>query len=1077
MGSFTGLTSGLYTCSVTAIIIFLASSATQAQQPTPPSSGDTLERARQVLSLVESKEPDATSKLMRALADSHWYVRAQAGIALGRRGERSATAELVRLLESDNWLVRDSAIVALAGVADASAASLLEPLLRAPDPYLRARAAATLGRINNSAATEALIRALDDEEDQVKRAVATALGEMKAPQAVDPLLKLIQEEKGSPTVRIAAAAALGRIGDRRATPVIEKALGKLGDASFDAWQLAAALHRLGNRDFLSRISEVLKSEFADTRRAVFTTLIDLADSRALPAMLEMARSRESDPTLRLALARGLARFEGEEASAALIALLDDREPHVRVAAVESLAAIERFSRNSGSDSIQALAVLLKKERSEVVIAAINTALASFDRSRVADALLSNLDGGANPNVKGALAGIDVTVDKLKGQLASEEPSDRLRAAEMLGRLGDPGAVPALIEALDVSRESPLRAKAASVLGLLKDRRAVDPLMAAARAPERNVKVAAITALGQVGDYSASDTLFEAAKDKDEAVRTAAVDALAGLGVTVERLSGDLSGSTWQVRAAALTSLARLGDRKASAMVINSFKDPDARVRVEAVRALATLAAEGDRGAVDAFISVLSDSNSDVRMQSAIALGRFKDSRAVGSLTTLLSDRDSQVNLAAAESLARMQDPRVIRLLVDSLDNADWRVRARAAQVLAFSPSAASSAGAVVPLVNAMRDKDLIVRYYASEALVAIGGEAVPQLIDMLRSERSQERARVVRVLGRIGQPTIMPLVAFIQDRRISSDTKIEAARLLGRLGDARAVDPLITLLADERYYVRREVSRALGQIGEPALERLGTLAQSEVPATREAGVEALGAISSPRALNLIMDALSDQAPGVRGAAVRALGESGSEAAVPTLMSLLRDESGTLRAQAASSLARLGKPSMSGLTTALKDPKPSVRVLAAQALGDIGRREAVPALVELIRTDLSGARGEAIEALAKIGDVSAVEPILAAMNGGSVTVRRKAIAALARLRDGRAVGALSLALTDRDVEVRQAAAAGLGELGDASVIAKLEGVAENDSSADVRAAAATAIERIRAMIKSRGSSETKSAKLP
>jgi HEAT repeat protein len=54
----------------------------------------------------------------------------------------------------------------------------------------------------------------------------------------------------------------------------------------------------------------------------------------------------------------------------------------------------------------------------------------------------------------------------------------------------------------------------------------------------------------------------------------------------------------------------------------------------------------------------------------------------------------------------------------------------------------------------------------------------------------------------------------------------------------------------------------------------------------------------------------------------------------------------------------------------------------------------------------------------------------------------------------------LALSDQNEEVRQAAASGLGEVGDERVIARLERVADNDSSADVRAAAVQAIQRIR-----------------
>ena len=53
-----------------------------------------------------------------------------------------------------------------------------------------------------------------------------------------------------------------------------------------------------------------------------------------------------------------------------------------------------------------------------------------------------------------------------------------------------------------------------------------------------------------------------------------------------------------------------------------------------------------------------------------------------------------------------------------------------------------------------------------------------------------------------------------------------------------------------------------------------------------------------------------------------------------------------------------------------------------------------------------------------------------------------------------------ALADKDEEVRQTAVSALGEVGDARSLPRLEQVADNDSSADIRSAAAAAIQRVR-----------------
>jgi len=136
------------------------------------------------------------------------------------------------------------------------------------------------------------------------------------------------------------------------------------------------------------------------------------------------------------------------------------------------------------------------------------------------------------------------------------------------------------------------------------------------------------------------------------------------------------------------------------------------------------------------------------------------------------------------------------------------------------------------------------------------------------------------------------------------------------------------------------------------------------------------------------------------------------------------------------------------------------MLCAQALGEVRSREAVTPLITLVKTDLSGARGEAIEALGKIGDPSAIDAIIGALRTGSNSVRHRAIVALALLPGPGVQDAMISALGDKDEEVRHTAVSALGEVGDSRSLARLEQMADNDTSADVRGAAAAAIERVR-----------------
>ena len=1021
----------------------------------------TLARAQQIIAIASSKEPD-TAKLKQALTDESWYVRGEAATAFGRLGDKSAGQLLLPMLQDESWFVRLAALEAIAALDARSDTTLLRDASASPDEYVRARAAATSAAADNSA-LDSLIKALGDKAPLVRRAAARALGELKATSAVDSLSDLLKDEDQS--IRKTAAIALGRIGDKRAAGAVETAAA----SNADQWEYAAALYRLGNRDHIDQITAALRSEYSDVRQQALKILLEFGDNRALPALLALAgddgtgRPGKQGESLwiRMAIADGLVRFIGEEARTALLNMLNDPDASVRAASATSLVKISSSDPKSDSSqrSLIALVGTLKKETSPNVVTAITDGLTVFDHARVADLLLDarTADGKLSPTILGVLAASGVTAESETSQLSAGNASEQIRAADRLARLGDARAVSPLIDTLTGAKDLQVRIKAAEALGTLRDRHAVEPLIDASRAPETELRTAAVDALGFIGDHLAAEALFAAVRDNEPTVREAGLRSLAAFGISVERVSPDLSSSNWQVRAAAVTTLARLGDRGAVPPIILALKDNDSRVRSEAARALGSFS---DQNGTDALIGALRDQSADVRVEATFSLGRLKDARALAPLTLSLSDADPRVSLAAAESLARLQDPRATRVLIDSLSSADWRVRSRATQVLARIAGEGMLDQAVAPLTIALADRDPVVRYYAAEALVGIGAKAVPSLIQALYSRRQSDCDRAARVLWNIGGPSVDPLLGVLQDRNATPEMRTASASALGMIGDPRAIKGLALLLRDERYFVREQASRALGRIGEPAVDLLLDMANSSTPTTREAAVAALGSTGSKRAINKVVEALSDSNANVRSAAVRSLGESASEIAVPHLMALMRDESSALRAQAAASLGRLGHLSLPSLVSALKDSKPSVRQLAAEALGDIGSRDAVAPLIELITTDQSGARPEAIEALGKIGDPAAVAPILSLLRTGSPSVRKRAIGALASFRDPRAIDALALALSDQNEEVRQAAASGLGEVGDERVIARLERVADNDSSADVRAAAVQAIQRIR-----------------
>jgi len=73
------------------------------------------------------------------------------------------------------------------------------------------------------------------------------------------------------------------------------------------------------------------------------------------------------------------------------------------------------------------------------------------------------------------------------------------------------------------------------------------------------------------------------------------------------------------------------------------------------------------------------------------------------------------------------------------------------------------------------------------------------------------RQAAAEALGKLGDTrAVEPLVAALRGEDV--EVRRTAAWALGEIGDARAVDPLIAALGDEDAEVRRVAARALGEI-------------------------------------------------------------------------------------------------------------------------------------------------------------------------------------------------------------------------------------------------------------------------
>ena len=136
---------------------------------------------------------------------------------------------------------------------------------------------------------------------------------------------------------------------------------------------------------------------------------------------------------------------------------------------------------------------------------------------------------------------------------------------------------------------------------------------------------------------------------------------------------------------------------------------------------------------------------------------------------------------------------------------------------------------------------------------------------------------------------------------------------------------------------------------------------------RALAAHTLGRIEAKRAVEPLIDLLTDYYQTVRRDAVQALGRIGEKSAVPHLIEALGDKDENIRAAAARALGRIGHNAVNELLAALEDDSVEVRAAAADALGESQVHSAVPDLVEHLRKDSSKVRAAAAMSLGRIGD--------------------------------------------------------------------------------------------------------------
>ena len=284
-------------------------------------------RRRMTLSLGRLKDSYALPSLICAARDGDPKIRSNAIRALGMINDVAALPTLLQALKDRDAAVRRQAANALGGIRDPQAEDALIQTLQDPNPTVVVVAIHALAPSGAQQAGPELLHLVSGESNRVARAAAEALrrveydirrptpDDLLAPPDTDTETKVVAfiaivgsfdngnfvkdiapatKSRAGP-VRMAAARALGRLGDRRAVPHLANLLES--DPSAEVVQVAAqALGELGDSSISHALEAAKKSPNAAVRRAAQLALVRLGRSRII-AEAPSQRTRRRAPRL------------------------------------------------------------------------------------------------------------------------------------------------------------------------------------------------------------------------------------------------------------------------------------------------------------------------------------------------------------------------------------------------------------------------------------------------------------------------------------------------------------------------------------------------------------------------------------------------------------------------------------------------------------------------------------------------------------------------------------------------------------------------------------------------------------
>jgi HEAT repeat protein len=675
--------------------------------------------------------------LVRALDDDYIGVRMTAASVLDGMGWKPSTENdlILYLLAKERWM--DIAVIGKRSM------QVLAKRLNDPNYSTRDEVGKILQRLGEHA-REPMLAALNNPDLDVRLRAVWLLGNIGTREAVGPIIRILSDD--NPACREEAVRALGKIGDPRAIPFLNRVLGR---EILLAPVVIRALGQIAHPASIKALMPHLGSADREIRLHTIRALGENGDKKISGAIAHAVK--DSDPEVRVAAITVISKFPSNEVYALIRAALEDVHPDVRYAALLAISTwqaddtiplmVRRLEDGDQKICRIAAQALNRRRWQPASLQERRNYLIAMGQWRDLERLdyvnkelqKKESDLAGHITLQGSIMDPVPPLSGSPGELVDGDPTRPGGA----GITGEPDSLQALIRTLGDQKEmQALRWRSAEGLGGLGDMRGVEPLIVALFDQDSELRWRAAFSLGLLHDERAIEPLATALRDDDQlTVRVRVAEALGQFKkpVVIRPLIHSLSDIHPDVRDMAIRSLGEIGTESAINAILTGLLDADEAVRERVIDTLLKLGAVAGRS----LVKNLKNRNPDVKKGVLTVFMRMKPAISFHILVSELENGDWEVRQMVAAAL-------------DSLDWQPGNPFQRAIYLFAqrdWKALEAQGKAAEGILIRGTADSDPTIRRASVELLGLIGDRStVPSLTEVMHDENQEVRLSSIKTL-------------------------------------------------------------------------------------------------------------------------------------------------------------------------------------------------------------------------------------------------------------------------------------------------------------------------------------------